>query len=144
MECVNVYVLWMCTSIVAGLSISIAPLIGSCGMIGLCLIFAIHGFFLAAPNALSNVLMIEVVGLDSYPLAYGFSLHLSGSTSLFGYPILGKTKKNLMKSNFKKKGFLKDKTRSWIIPFSLVSIMMIFGGLMIIFIPIYVQKFVHR
>lgn len=89
-ECINLYVLWICTSIVAGLSISVAPLIGSCGMIGLCIIFAIHGFFLAAPNALSNVLMIEVVGIDHYPIAYGFSLHLSGSTSLFGYPILGK------------------------------------------------------
>jgi MFS family permease len=88
-ECINPFILWTCTSVIAGLALSIAPLVGSSGIIGLCILFAIHAFFLAAPNALGNVIMIEVVGMHRYPMAYGFSLLASGSTSLVGYPLLG-------------------------------------------------------
>jgi len=88
-ECIDPIILWTCTSIIAGLTLSIAPLVGSFGLIGLCILFGIHAFFLAAPNALGNVIMIEVVGMHRYGIAYGFSLLASGSTSLFGYPLLG-------------------------------------------------------
>ena len=89
LECVDPFILWTCTSFIAGLTLSIAPLVGSYEIIGLYVLFAIHAFFLSAPNALSNVIMIEVVGMHRYPIAYGFSLLVSGSTSLFGYPLLG-------------------------------------------------------
>jgi len=90
-ECINLFILWTCTSIIAGLSVSIAPLIASYGILSLCILFAIHAFFLAAPNALGNVIMMEVVGMHRYAMAYGFSLLVSGSTSLFSYPLLGKS-----------------------------------------------------
>jgi hypothetical protein len=32
---------------------------------------------------------MEVVGMHRYAIAYGFSLLVSGSTSLFGYPLVG-------------------------------------------------------
>ncbi|CAF2503166.1 unnamed protein product [Rotaria sp. Silwood2] len=121
-ECIDSFILWTCTSIIAGLTLSIAPFVGSYGIISLCLLFAVHAFFLAAPNALGNIIMIEVVGMHRYPLAYGFSLLVSGSTSLFGYPLLG---------------LLKDKTQSWTIPFALVGSIMIFGGLVAGTIPLY-------
>ncbi|CAF0873696.1 unnamed protein product [Rotaria sp. Silwood1] len=121
-ECIDSFILWTCTSIIAGLTLSIVPLVGSYGIIVLCILFAIHAFFLAAPNALGNIIMIEVVGMHRYPMAYGFSLLVSGSTSLFGYPLLG---------------LLKDKTQSWTIPFALVGASMIFGGLVAGTIPLY-------
>ncbi|CAF1320096.1 unnamed protein product [Rotaria sordida] len=121
-ECIDTFILWTCTSIIAGLTLSIAPLVGSYGLIGLCILFAIHAFFLAAPNALGNIIIIEVVGMHRYPIAYGFSLLVSGSTSLFGYPLLG---------------LLKDKTQNWTIPFALVGAIMIFGGLVAGTIPLY-------
>jgi hypothetical protein len=89
-ECINLFILWTCTSIIAGLSLSIAPFVASHGIIGLCILLAIHAFFLAAPNALGNVIMMEVVGMHRYAMAYGFSLLVSGSASFFGYPLLGK------------------------------------------------------
>ena len=94
-ECVNLFLIWTCTSVLAGISISLAPLIASCGIVSLCVLLAIHAFFLAAPNALSNVIMMEVVGMHRYAIAYGFSLFLSGSTSLLGYPLLGKSKSSV-------------------------------------------------
>ncbi|CAF3787791.1 unnamed protein product [Rotaria magnacalcarata] len=121
-ECIDPFILWTCTSVIAGLTLSITPLIGAYGIIGLCIIFAIHAFFLAAPNALGNIIMIEIVGMHRYPMAYAFSLFVSGLTSLFGYPLLG---------------LLKDKTHSWIIPFALVGVIMIFGGLVAGTIPLY-------
>jgi len=33
--------------------------------------------------------MMEVVGMHRYAIAYGFSLLVSGSTSFFGYPLVG-------------------------------------------------------
>jgi hypothetical protein len=92
-ECINPFILWTCTSVIAGLALSLAPLVGSFGIIGLCILFAIHAFFLAAPNALGNVIMIEVVGMHRYAIAYGFSLLASGSTSFVGYPLLGELNK---------------------------------------------------
>jgi hypothetical protein len=88
-ECINLFILWTCTSITAGLTLSIAPLVASYGIIGLCILLAIHAFFLSAPNALGNVIMMEVVGMHRYAMAYGFSLLVSGSASFFGYPLLG-------------------------------------------------------
>ncbi len=88
-EYINLFILWTFTSIIAGLSISIAPLVASYGIISLCILYAIHAFFLSAPNALGNVIMMEVVGMHRYAIAYGFSLLVSGSTSLFGYPLVG-------------------------------------------------------
>lgn len=88
-KCIDPLIVWTCTSIIAGLTLSIAPLVGSYEIIGLCILFGIHAFFLAAPIALGNVIMIEVVGMHRYAIAYGFSLLVSGSTSLFGYPLLG-------------------------------------------------------
>ena len=88
-ECIDPHLLWMCTSIIAGLSLSVAPLVASHGIASLSIVFAIHAFFLAAPNALGNVIMIETVGMHRYAMAYGFSLLVSGSASLFGYPLLG-------------------------------------------------------
>jgi hypothetical protein len=88
-ECIDPFILWTCASIIAGLGLSIAPLVATHSIVGLCILFAIHAFFLAAPNALGNVIMIEVVGMHRYAMAYGFSLLVSGSTSLFGYPLLG-------------------------------------------------------
>lgn len=61
----------------------------SYGLISLCFIFGIHAFFLSAPNALANVILMEVVGMHRYAVAFGLSLLVSGSTSLFGYPLLG-------------------------------------------------------
>jgi hypothetical protein len=58
-------------------------------MISLCILFAIHAFFLAAPHELVNVIMMEVIGIYRYAMAYGFSLLVSGSASLFGCPLLG-------------------------------------------------------
>ncbi|CAF0929863.1 unnamed protein product [Adineta steineri] len=121
-EYLNPFILWTCTSIIAGVALSIAPLIGSYNIIGLCIVFAIHAFFLAAPNILGNIIMIEVVGMHRYAIAYGFSLLVSGLTSLFGYPLLG---------------LLKDKTHSWTIPFALVGSIMICGGLVAGIIPLY-------
>ena len=88
-ECINLFLIWTCTSVIAGISISLVPLIASRGIVSLCILLAIHAFFLAAPYALSNIMMMEVVGMPRYGIAYGFSLFLSGSTSLLGYPILG-------------------------------------------------------
>lgn len=88
-ECLDPFLLWTWTSIVAGLALSVAPLFASRGLLSVSLVFVVHAFFLAAPNALSNVLMIEVVGMPRYAIAYGFSLLVSGLTSLFGYPLLG-------------------------------------------------------
>ncbi|CAF1169753.1 unnamed protein product [Adineta steineri] len=121
-EYLNPFILWTCTSIIAGLALSVTPLIGSYNIIGLCIVFAIHAFFLAAPNILGNIIMIEVVGMHRYAIAYGFSLLVSGLTSLFGYPLLG---------------LLKDKTHSWTIPFALVGSIMICGGLVAGIIPLY-------
>ncbi|CAF1522221.1 unnamed protein product [Adineta ricciae] len=121
MEYLDPIVLWTCTSIIAGLSLSLTPLIGSTGMISLCVLYGIHAFFLAGPNALGNVIMIEAVGLHRYAIAYGFSLLMSGSASLVGYPLLG---------------LLKDKTQNWIIPFALVGVVMICGGLIGGIIPL--------
>jgi hypothetical protein len=58
-------------------------------MISLCILFAIHAFFLAASHALGNVIIMEVIGMYRYAMAYGFSLLVSESASLFGYPLLG-------------------------------------------------------
>jgi len=88
-ECINLFILWTCTSAIAGLSLSIAPLVASYGIISLCIVFGIHAFFLSAPNALGNVIIMEVVGMHRYAIAYGFSLLVSGSSSFFGYPLLG-------------------------------------------------------
>ena len=88
-ECIDPFILWTFSSIIAGLTLMIVPFVGSYGIIGLCILFGIHAFFLAAPNALGNVIMIEVVGMHRFAIAYGFSLLVSGSASLFGYPLLG-------------------------------------------------------
>lgn len=88
-ECLDPFLLWTYSSIIAGLALSIAPWISTYGIAPLCLVFGLHAFFLAAPNALGNVIMIDVVGIHRYALAYGFSLLVSGLTSFFGYPFLG-------------------------------------------------------
>lgn len=88
-ECLDPFLLWTYSSIIAGLALIIAPWMSTYGIIPLSLVFALHAFFLAAPNALGNVMMIDVVGIHRYAMAYGFSLLVSGSTSFFGYPFLG-------------------------------------------------------
>lgn len=121
-ECLDPLILWMCTSIIAGGLLTVVPVVGPSGLIGLCVLYGLHTFFLAAPNALGNVIMIDVVGMPRYAIAYGFSLLVSGSTSLFGYPLLG---------------LLKDRTRRWTIPFALVGSVMICGGLVAGSMPFY-------
>lgn len=96
-EWIDPYLLWMFTLLIAGLSLSVAPLVALHGIVSLSILFAIYAFFLAAPNALGNVIMIETVGMHRYGMAYGLSMLVSGSTSLFGYPLLGKDAFDLKK-----------------------------------------------
>ncbi|CAF0783536.1 unnamed protein product [Didymodactylos carnosus] len=98
---INSFVLWAVTAILSGLTIGIAPLMATTNLVGLYMVFAVHAFFLSAPNALGNVIMIQVVGMSRFAMAYGFSLLVSGSTSLLGYPLLGTLDKLL--SSFEQK-----------------------------------------
>ncbi len=74
----------------AGLFLTLVPFLVSSGLISSCMLSAIDAFFLIATNALGNVIMMEVLGMHRYAMEYGFSLFVSGSTPLCGYPLLGK------------------------------------------------------
>jgi MFS family permease len=132
-DCLDPFLLWSYASIVAGLALSIAPLIAPNGITSLSILCAVHAFALAAPNALGNVIMIEVVGIHRYAMAYGLSLLVSGSTSLFAYPLLGQLSRDFVDSSniHTGLGWLKDLTQSWTIPFALVGSLMIVGGLVV-------------
>lgn len=73
--------------VVCGLSVLVMPFITNYWLIALAA--AVFGLFISANYALTSVIVVELVSLESFSKAYGLLLLIQGLANLIGPPLVG-------------------------------------------------------
>lgn len=74
--------------VVCGVSVIIMPFLTNYWLLGAA--SAIFGLFISANYALTSVIVVELVSLESFSKAYGLLLLIQGLANLIGPPLVGK------------------------------------------------------
>lgn len=74
--------------VVCGLSVIAMPFLTNYWLLGVAA--AIFGLFISANYALTSVIVVELVSLESFSKAYGLLLLIQGIANLIGPPLVGK------------------------------------------------------
>ncbi|MPC37344.1 Monocarboxylate transporter 12 [Portunus trituberculatus] len=105
--------------VVCGLSVLVMPFITNYWLLALA--SAVFGLFISANYALTSVIVVELVSLEAFSKAYGLLLLIQGLANLIGPPLVG---------------FIADTTGSYVMPFVVSGLFIVFCGLILNLIPL--------
>ncbi|KAK3871733.1 hypothetical protein Pcinc_023147 [Petrolisthes cinctipes] len=105
--------------VVCGVSVITMPFLTNYWLLGVA--SAIFGLFISANYALTSVIVVELVSLESFSKAYGLLLLIQGIANLIGPPLVG---------------FIADTTGDYVMPFVVSGIFIVSCGLILNAIPL--------
>ncbi|XP_037781174.1 uncharacterized protein LOC119577689 [Penaeus monodon] len=105
--------------VLCGLSVIVMPFITDYWLLAVAA--AVFGLFISANYALTSVILVELISLESFSKAYGLLLLIQGVANLIGPPLVG---------------FIADTTGDYTMPFVISGIFIIHCGLILNLIPL--------
>lgn len=105
--------------VLCGLSVIVMPFITDYWLLAMAA--AVFGLFISANYALTSVILVELISLESFSKAYGLLLLIQGVANLIGPPLVG---------------FIADTTGDYTMPFVISGIFIIHCGLILNLIPL--------